>query len=50
MVLTIIRRVNAIKKIHTEFGRKLTTIQTGNYFIFKLLIIIFTFKISILLY
>ena len=38
------------KKKNTQFGHKSTTIQTGNYFTFKLLIIIFMFKISILFY
>ena len=52
IILTVTRRVNAMKKkkIHTEFGRKLITIQIGSYFIFRLLIVIFTFQISILLY
>ena len=31
------------KKTHRQFGHKLTTIQTGNYFIFKFFIVIFTF-------
>ena len=47
IVFTI--RENAIKEKHNIWPRKLTT-QTGNYFIFKLLVVIFTFKISILFY
>ena len=46
--LTITGRGNAIKE-HNIWPQILTT-HTGNYFTFKLLVAIFTFKISILFY
>ena len=47
IILTVTGRVNAVKENNIRL-RILT--QIGHYFIFKLLLIIFTFKISILFY